>query len=66
MSGKNKLPQFPLRVDPKLIEKIRYIGNENSRSATKEIEQLIIKHIKQYEQNYGEITDKDLETLYRI
>ena len=62
-SGRNRYPQFPIRTDPILIEKIRYIGLENSRSAGKEIEQLIIKHIKQYEAEYGEITLDDLARL---
>lgn len=61
--GLNKFPQFPLRIDPALINKMRYIGYKNSRSTNKEIEQLIIKRIEDWEDENGEITDKDIERL---
>ena len=63
MGGIPKYPQFPLRVDPLLIKKIRYIGKENCRSGGKEIELLIRNHVKQYEDTYGEITEDDLRNL---
>jgi len=64
MVGKHKYPQSSIRIDPELMVKLRYIANENGRSGTKEIEQLIIRHIKEYEQDYGEIKSKDVSKLY--
>lgn len=62
--GLNKYPVFPVRVRPEIIEKIRYIGFVNSRSANKEIEQLMIKRIKEYEDEVGEITQKDIDRMF--
>ena len=50
-----KYPQFPLKIDPNYLDKMKYIANENGRSTNKEIEQLIIRYIKEYEKAYGEI-----------
>jgi hypothetical protein len=61
MPNRNKFPQFPLRVNPQLIAKIRYIGAENSRSANKEIEYIISQRIKAYEVENGEITQDDID-----
>ena len=41
-----KYPQFPLKIDPDYLDKMKYIANENGRSTNKEIEQLILKHIQ--------------------
>ncbi|CPS26434.1 Arc family DNA-binding protein [Lactobacillus crispatus] len=51
----SKLPMFGLRVDPALMKKLKYIASYNGRSANKEIEQLIIKHVQQFEKKNGKI-----------
>ncbi|MBQ8885119.1 MAG: Arc family DNA-binding protein [Clostridia bacterium] len=61
--GKYRFPQFPIRINPDYINKIRYIATENSRSANKEIEQLIIRYIKEYESRNGEIETEDIERM---
>lgn len=61
MGGLPKYPQFPLRINPALIDKMRIIAAENSRSVNKEIEQLIIKYIRAYEEEAGEITQQDID-----
>ena len=38
------------------MDKLKYIAKYNGRSANKEIEQLILKHIKAWEKEHGEIT----------
>lgn len=48
-----KYPQFPLKIDPDYLDKMKYIANENGRSTNKEIEQLIIRYIKEYERLTG-------------
>lgn len=57
----SETPRFTIRIDPTLIKKIRYIAEENGRSANKEIEQLIKAHIAEYENKSGEImiTEED-------
>ena len=57
-NGAHKTPQFALRVDPRLMEKLKYVAKYNGRSANKEIEQLIQKHVTAYEKAHGEITIK--------
>lgn len=59
-----KFVQFPIRINPTYTNKIRYIANENGRSANKEIEQLIIRYIKEYEKKNGEITQEELDKFF--
>ncbi|EGT4599382.1 TPA: Arc family DNA-binding protein [Clostridioides difficile] len=49
------LPKYTLRINKILLEKIKYIAESEGRSANKEIEQLIKKHVENYEQTKGEI-----------
>ncbi|HBG7746394.1 TPA: Arc family DNA-binding protein [Clostridioides difficile] len=49
------LPKYTLRINRILLEKIKYIAESEGRSANKEIEQLIKKHVENYEQIKGEI-----------
>lgn len=51
----SKLPMFGLRIKPELLKKIKYIAAYNGRSANKEIEQLIIKHVDNFEKTNGKI-----------
>ena len=44
---------------------MKYIANENGRSTNKEIEQLIIRYIKEYEKTYGEIEKEDIEYFFK-
>ncbi|AXU54390.1 TPA: Arc family DNA-binding protein [Clostridioides difficile] len=51
----SKLPRYTLRIDNNLLEKIKYIAESEGRSANKEIEQLIKKHVESYEKINGKI-----------
>lgn len=57
------MPRYTLRIPKLLLDKIRYIAEENGRSANKEIELMIKKRIKSYEDENGEISPTDLEHL---
>lgn len=46
---------FGLRVPVDLMNKLKYIASYNGRSANKEIEQLIIKHVESFENHHGTI-----------
>lgn len=47
--------QFTLRLSEENFEKIKYIASVNKRSIAMQIEFLIEQHIKQWEQEHGEI-----------
>lgn len=49
----SNLPRYTLRIPQTLLDKIRYIAEENGRSANKEIELLIRERIRQYEEING-------------
>lgn len=52
----SKLPHYALRIPTTTMNKLKYIAAYNGRSANKEIEQLIIQHIREWEDKHGEIT----------
>lgn len=49
------LPRFTLRTEREILDKIEYIAKYNGRSSNKEIEQLLIQHISQFEKEHGKI-----------
>jgi predicted DNA-binding protein len=51
------ITQFSLRVNSVLLEKLGYIAEYNGRTKTKEIEQLIKKHVSEFEKEQGEEID---------
>ena len=55
----SKKPQFVIRADKEVLEKIAIIPDENERSATQEIVYLIKQRIKSWEIEHGEIKTKD-------
>ena len=59
----SKLPHYALRIPVPLMDKLKYIAQRNGRSANKEIEQLIIKHVSEFERLHGEIDNDAIESL---
>lgn len=55
----HKNPHYALRIPPATMDKLKYIAAYNGRSANKEIEQLILKHIAAWEKDHGTITFDD-------
>lgn len=55
----SKLPHYALRIPVETMDKLKYIAEYNGRSANKEIEQLILAHIAQFEKEHGTIADAD-------
>lgn len=51
----SNLPKFTIRIEPELLKKIRYVAEYNARSANREVEFLIRHHVKNFEQQHGEI-----------
>lgn len=55
----HKNPHYALRIPTEIMDKLKYIADRNGRSANKEIEQLIIKHIESWEKSHGPILFDD-------
>lgn len=53
------LPRYTLRIPQIYLDKIKYIAEENGRSANKEIELMLKQRIKDYEALNGEINLSD-------
>lgn len=51
----NKMSKFTLRVDSELLEQFRYVAESNARSANRELEILMKRHIQQFEKKNGRI-----------
>lgn len=48
--------KFTLRTDAELLKKFRYVAEYNARSANRELEVVIKKHIAEFEKANGKIT----------
>lgn len=57
------LPRFTLRVERKLMDKLKYIAEYNARSSNRELEMLIKNHIRKFEKEHGEILQEDIDSL---
>lgn len=53
------LPHYALRIPTDTMNKLKYIAERSGRSANKEIEQLILKHIDAWERVHGPILFDD-------
>ncbi len=52
-----KLLRYTLRVDRRLFQKFRYVAAYDGRSANKEIEQYIKRHVTEFELENGTIRE---------
>ena len=53
-----KLSKFTLRIDSELLKKFHYIARYNTHSSNREIEILMRKYVKNFEDKYDKITLK--------
>ncbi len=53
---RNEQSKFTLRIDSELLQRFHYIADYNARSANRELEMLIKKHISDFEKQNGKIT----------
>lgn len=49
------ISKFTVRTDADLLRKFRYVAEYNARSANREIEVLMRKHVADFEKVHGEI-----------
>ncbi len=52
---KSDVAKFTLRTDPDLLSKFHFVADYNGRSANRELEVLMKKHIAEFEKKHGEI-----------
>lgn len=55
----SKYPMFGFRTERERLDKLRYIAEYNGRSANKELEQLLIAHINDFESQHGPIKPQE-------
>lgn len=53
--GEYKNKAYPLRIDGRLMEKLKIIADEHNRTKNKEIEYALRKYVDIYEAQHGEI-----------
>ena len=58
-NAQHKNPHYALRIPTATMDKLKYIADRNGRSANKEIEQLILRHIAEWEKANGAISFED-------
>lgn len=58
---KDSLPRYTLRVPQELLDKLAYIADYEGRTKNKELEQLIKRHIEEFEAKHGIIPTKRKE-----
>ena len=51
----SNLPRLTVRLNPTQLEKLRYIAEYSARSASREVDFLIRKHIECFEKEHGPI-----------
>lgn len=60
---KNNLIRFTLRINKNLLDKLEYIAKYEFRSKNKEIEQLIKRHISEFEKIHGKIDLSEIKDI---
>jgi len=50
--------KFTLRIESEMLKKFRFVAEYNARSANRELETLMKKHIAQFEKSHGRIEVK--------
>lgn len=50
------ISKFTLRIDTELLKKFRFVADYNARSANRELEVLMKKHVEEFEGKQGKIT----------
>lgn len=53
---KSETAKFTLRTDVELLKKFRIVADYNARSANRELEVLMKKHVAEFEKAHGKIT----------
>ena len=52
------IAKYTMRVDSELLRKFRYVAEYNARSANRELEVLMKRHVAEFEKKVGKIEDE--------
>ena len=55
---KDSLSRYTLRVEQELLDKLGYIAEYEGRTKNKELEQMIKKRIREFEEEHGAIEEE--------
>ena len=59
------LPRYTMRIERLSLDKLQYIAKYEGRTANKQLEQLVKRCIREFENQNGEITDEMIQEMYR-
>ncbi|WP_195637795.1 hypothetical protein [Enterocloster bolteae] len=51
----DNIAKFTIRTEPELLKKFRFVADYNARSANRELEVLMKKHVAEFENKHGKI-----------
>ena len=57
----SNIAKFTLRTDPELLLKFHYVAEYNGRSANRELDKLIRRHVSEFEKKIEKIPSDRLE-----
>lgn len=60
----NDLKRYTMRISNSLLDRLYYIARYEGRTANKQLEYIIKRHIAAFEKQHGEITNAMLEEMY--
>lgn len=61
---KDTLPRYTLRINSQLLKKLDFIAKYEGRTKNKEIEQIIKKHVNEFESKHGAIEiEQEIEKI---
>lgn len=52
------ISKFTIRIEPEILKKFRFVADYNGRSANREIEVLMKKHVAEFEKEHGKIYEQ--------
>lgn len=61
---KNDLARYTMRVERDLLSKFYYVAQYEGRTANKQLERIIKRHVAAFEKKNGEITDDMIAEMY--
>lgn len=51
----DNISKFTVRAEPELLKKLCFVAEYNARSANREMEELMKRHVAEFEKKYGKI-----------
>ena len=58
---KDVLPRYTMRINRIMLDKLNYVSKYEGRTMNKQLEQLVKKCIREFEEEHGEIRPEELK-----